>query len=260
VRGLSGKRMVVSGASSGIGLAAAGRLLEEGCRVAFCAWDRVSEAEAALGEIGEVRGFELDVADEEASRRFLDAACEWMKGIDGCFSNAGIFRPAHHRDPDLDSWDAVMGVNLRGSYALCRAAASLMGEGGAIVATSSVNATAGEWGGAAYDASKAGVEAFVRALSIELGPRNIRVNAIAPGFTATPAITGEFSPREIEWMARHHTTLGRFARPEEIAAAVAFLLSDDAGYVTGATLRVDGGRLSRSAPSPGEIPEGGAVE
>jgi 3-oxoacyl-[acyl-carrier protein] reductase len=248
VRGLSGLRVVLSGGSSGIGYATCERLLAEGARVALCAPTAQEASEAAEKLGGQAVGIACDVGEEAQVEAFVAAAAYALGGVDACVANAGTSvqdDPLAARSVDLDM---LWRVNARGAFLLAQGCARLI-ESGSIVFTSSVNARFGQTRSAGYDASKAAMEGFVRSLAVDLGTRGIRVNAVAPGFIVTPLGATVFD-RYGDYLARHHTLLGRLGDPSEVAAAIAFLLSDDSSYVTGATLVVDGGRTTFGFPPP----------
>jgi 3-oxoacyl-[acyl-carrier protein] reductase len=175
----------------------------------------------------------------------LDAIkLEMMKGIDVIINNAGITRDATLLKMTDEQWDSVIAVNLTSIFKLSRMAAEKMkaeGKGGVILNAASVVAHYGNFGQANYSATKAGVIAMTKTLSKELGKDQIRVNAVAPGFIATPMVAK--MPEKVLAMMEEKSPLRRLGKPEEIAAAYAFLASDDAKYITGTTLNVDGGTI-----------------
>ena len=252
MRGLSGKRVLISGGSSGIGLATAQRFLEEGARVAIGGLDpaEVSGAVARLRPYGEISGLAGDVSRQADVAGLLAAAAGALGGLDVLINNAGTAR----RDPFLsmtaEAWDQILAVNLRGMFLVAQAAGRLMadqGTGGVIVNMSSTNGIAGEEDFAHYNSSKGGVLLLTKTMAVELGPLGIRVNALCPGFIHTPlndAIaegqTGDFQER----YAAERIPLGRSGRPAEVAAAYAFLASDDASFIHGTGLVIDGGQLA----------------
>jgi NAD(P)-dependent dehydrogenase (short-subunit alcohol dehydrogenase family) len=253
MRGLRDKRVLISGGSSGIGLATAQRFLEEGARVFLCGVDpgQVDAAVAGLGQFGAVSGIRADVAQEEDVGRLVGSACQAMGGIDVVINNAGIA----WREPFLDitpaHWDRVIEVNLRGMFLVAQAAARVLVDqdrGGAIVNMSSTNGLGGEADYAHYNASKGGVLLLTKTMAVELGPHRIRVNAVCPGYIETPlnaaisaglggtGFAGEY--------ASDHIPLGRAGQSSEVAAVYAFLASDDASFMTGAEIVIDGGQLA----------------
>jgi 3-oxoacyl-[acyl-carrier protein] reductase len=252
MRGLPGKRVLISGGSSGIGLATAQRFLEEGARVAIGGLDpaEVSGAVARLRPYGEISGLAGDVSRQPDVAGLMAAATGALGGLDVLINNAGTAR----RDPFLsmtaEAWDQILAVNLRGMFLVAQAAGRLMadqGTGGVIVNMSSTNGIAGEEDFAHYNSSKGGVLLLTKTMAVELGPLGIRVNALCPGFIHTPlndAIaegqTGDFQER----YAAERIPLGRSGRPEEVAAAYAFLASDDASFIHGTGLVIDGGQLA----------------
>src|ERR1700690_615109 len=253
MRGLAGKRVLISGGSSGIGLAAARRFLEEGCRVFIAGHEEaaVRAAVAGLSRLGEIEGVACDVSREADVERMTAAAASMLGGIDVLLNNAGTAR----RQPFLSitpaDWDQIMAVNLRGMFLVARAAGQRMvrqGPGGVIVNMSSTNGIAGEEDYAHYNASKGGVLLLTKTMAVELGPRGIRVNALCPGFIHTPlnaAIASGLGGAEFEQeYARQRIPLGRVGRAEEVAAAYAFLASDDASFIHGTGLVIDGGQLA----------------
>jgi NAD(P)-dependent dehydrogenase (short-subunit alcohol dehydrogenase family) len=250
MRGLSGKGVLVSGGSRGIGLAAARRFLEEGCRVFVSGIDEteVKRAVLDLDPTGtRAEGEAVDVADEEQVDRMVGAAEAFLDGIDVLVNNAGIA----WRDPFLEidavRWDRIIDVNLRGQFLVAQRVVRRMvarGRGGAIVNMASTNALEGEAGYAHYNASKGGIAMLTRTMAIELGPHGIRVNALCPGKIATP-LQGEAEDDEYtRRFVRDRIPLGRSGTPEEVAAAYAFLASDEASFITGELLVVDGGQLA----------------
>jgi glucose 1-dehydrogenase len=250
-----GRTALVTGGSSGIGRAVARRLAREGAAVMLVGRDPAKVAEAiaevrAASEAGgaAVDGVALDVTDEASVRAAADAAARLGRRLDICVASAGIDGAARNAlDLDVDGFRRVLDVNVVGLFIAARAAAQRMaadGEGGAIVLNASVNGLIAEPDFADYNASKGGAVLLARSLARDLAPRGIRVNAICPGYTRTPMTAGYLDDAATLATIVGRIPLGRIAEPDEIAAAVAFLCSDDASYVTGASLVVDGGWIA----------------
>jgi 3-oxoacyl-[acyl-carrier protein] reductase len=253
MRGLRGKRVLVSGGSSGIGLATAQRFVEEGSRVFLTGLDEqeVDGALAGLRPGAAVSGLACDVSREGDVARMVGAAHRALGGIDVLINNAGTAR----RDPFLaiaaGDWDRIVTVNLRGMFLVAQAVSRHMverGAGGVIINMSSTNGLAGEDGYAHYNASKGGVLLLTKTMAVELGGHGIRVNALCPGYIHTPlneAISASIGGAEFETAyARARIPLGRAGQAEEVAAGYAFLASDDASFIHGAALVIDGGQLA----------------
>lgn len=254
---------LVTGAATGLGEGIARRLAADGWSVALLDISpRVTDTARALaseldGTAGTLLPLVADVADAAALEDAVAAAVEAFGGLALVVANAGIGGPSDPVvDLDLDAWDRVMTVNLRGAFLTARAAARVMRRqgSGAIVLLGSLFGQDPVANGAAYCASKAGVEALGRSLALELAPDGIRVNTIAPGNMATEmhweelrfraAVSGRTFEEELG-AARRDVPLGRHGTGADIGAAVAWLASDDASYVTGQTISVNGGILRR---------------
>ena len=249
MRGLDSKGVLITGGTSGIGLAAAERFLEEGCRVFLCGIDEpeLEDVLAKLGSAGAVDGIPCDVSREADVSGLVSAAQAFLGRIDVLINNAGIARKGWFLDLEPEAWDITIAVNLRGMFLVAQAVARRMvadGAGGAIVNMASTNALGGEEEFAHYNASKGGVLQLTRTMAVELGPKGIRVNCVCPGFIDTPlnrALADEEAFRTYE---RTRIPLGRRGSPEEVAAAYAFLASDEASFVHGEALVVDGGQVA----------------
>lgn len=242
---LSNKVAVVTGGRRGIGRAIALLLAQRGADVMIgdCTedpgLDTAADIAAATGR--RIEACCVDVANSTSAKEFIDRTIEEFGRVDILVNNAGITRDnLIVRISDAD-WDAVLNVNLKGVFNCCKAAARPMMKQrfGRIVNISSVAGVAGNAGQANYAASKAGVIGLTKTLAKELGSRNITVNAVAPGLITT-ALT-DVLPQDLKDMAVKMTPLGRVGKPEDVAKAVAFLASDDAEFITGQILSVDGG-------------------
>jgi NAD(P)-dependent dehydrogenase (short-subunit alcohol dehydrogenase family) len=246
---LDGKVAVITGAGSGIGRAAASMFSAEGAAVV--AADLLPEAARSLadeieGAGGRALPVEVDVADAEQVQSMVDAATTAFGRLDILFNNAGIFPPDDGGvlDTPPATWRRVMEVNLQGVWLGCRAAIPAMeaSGGGSIVNVASFVALMGAaTAQVAYTASKGGVLALSREIAVEYGRRRIRVNAICPGPVETPLLAELLADPARRARRLVHVPIGRFGRPEEIAAAALFLASDEASFVTGSALVVDGG-------------------
>jgi 3-oxoacyl-[acyl-carrier protein] reductase len=245
-----GKRVLVTGGASGIGEATADRFLREGAHVVVL--DRSREhLDAAAGRLRGSRsdGAELvleqgDVASGEDVDRVVGAAVERLGGIDVLVSNAGIAYAEPFLDISRERWDETQRVNLTGMFVVTQRVAREMvrAGGGTILLTSSTNGLVGEDRYAHYNASKGGVTLLTKSLAIELGPHGIRVNAVCPGYVVTPLAASIDDPAFMEEY-RRRLPLRRLGKPEDVAGAFAFLASDDAAFITGETLVIDGGQL-----------------
>lgn len=248
MRGLTDKGVLVSGGSSGIGEATVRRFLEEGGRVYFCGLD-VDEVRSTIGELsslGLVDGMACDIGRDDDVARLVDAAETALGSIDVLINNAGIAHKDAFLEIDVAEWDRIVRVNLRGMFLVAQAVARRMvaRESGVIVNMASTNALGGEELLAHYNASKGGVLQLTRTMALELGRHGIRVNCLCPGFIRTPlndAISDETFMAEYE---RDKIPLGRAGTPEEVAAAYAFLASDDASFIHGEALVIDGGQTA----------------
>jgi len=239
---------LVTGAASGIGRATAGRLASEGAKIVCVDRDEaanqgVADEIVAGGHAAVARP--CDLLDTEAIATTVGAAAaEWGR-LDVICNIAGIGHFALDEDETLEAWNQVIGVNLTGTYLVSRAALPhLLAGGGVIVNTSSSSATAGAPWSSAYSASKGAVIALTQTMAVTYGQRGVRVNCIAPGGVDTPIVEQFGLPEgdavDLSLMSRI-MPVDRMARPDEVAAAFAFLASDDASYCNGIVLRVDGG-------------------
>ena len=222
---------IVTGAGSGIGRATVERFAAEGAKVVA--------VDLALVVGPAAHTIACDVADAASVAAMVDEVMRTFGAIHVCAHFAGITRDALADAMTLDQWNAVIHVNLTGSFIVAQAVARVMGEGGAIVLTSSRSAY-GNFGQANYSASKAGVIGLTRTLALELGRRGIRINAIAPGFIETPMTS--VVPEKVRDRAIAATPLKRAGSAAEVASVAAFLAGDASSYITGQTLNVDGGR------------------
>jgi NAD(P)-dependent dehydrogenase (short-subunit alcohol dehydrogenase family) len=249
MRGLDGKGVLIVGGTSGIGLATARRFLEEGSRVFVAGIDEteLKDTLGALQPLGTIEGIVGDVGDEADVDAIVAASAASLGRIDVLINNAGTAHKALFLDTETDAWDRTIAVNLRGMFLVARALGRLMaadGAGGAIVNMASTNALGGEERYAAYNASKGGVLQLTRTMAVELGANGIRVNCLCPGFIDTPLNRDLEDETFIRAYERDHIPLGRRGQPEEVAAAYAFLASDEASFIHGAALVIDGGQTA----------------
>jgi NAD(P)-dependent dehydrogenase (short-subunit alcohol dehydrogenase family) len=245
---LAGKVAVVTGAGSGIGLATVRRFAAEGATV-VCVDVDAEAGEKAAAEVGG-SAVAVDVTDEDGVRALFDDTVERYGRVDIAFNNAGISPPDDDSilETSLDAWRRVQEVNLTSVYLCCKYAIGHMrrGGGGSVINTASFVAVTGSaTSQISYTASKGGVLALSRELGVQFAREGIRVNALCPGPVNTPLLRELFA-KDPERAARRlvHVPMGRFAEAEEIAAAVAFLASDDASFITASTFLVDGGITS----------------
>ncbi|MBA2295632.1 MAG: 3-oxoacyl-[acyl-carrier-protein] reductase [Actinobacteria bacterium] len=233
---LEGKVALVTGGSRGIGRAIALELGRAGADVVVGYRTGRDEAEAVAGEIGG-RAVEADVSDPESARALVDASGE----LDVLVNNAGLTRDGVLARMSDDDWRTVIDTNLSSVFYTCRAAARTMmrKRAGTIVNVSSIVGIHGNWGQTNYAASKAGIIGFTKSLARELGSRNVRANVVAPGYVTTQ-LTDALPEAATDAMLAA-TPLGRLGDPADVAGAVRFLCSDEAAFVTGAVLLVDGG-------------------
>lgn len=244
MRGLNGRRVVITGGASGIGAATAARFVSEGARV--CILDKDADARARIEkEIPELSGvLPCDVVFLDQVQIAFARAVDLMGGVDVLINNAGI----SIRHPFLtitpEEWNRVLAVNLTGVFYVAQTAARHMVArgGGVILNTASTNGIMGYPYYADYNATKAGVIELTRSMALELAP-SVRVNAVAPGYVLTPMQLAEYTDEMLEQVNRK-IPLGRHAQPEEVAALFVFLASDDAAYITGHVYTLDGGEIA----------------
>ena len=254
--GLEGRVVVVTGGSQGIGEACARRLVADGALVSL--WDVADERgnalAAALGETGAKVDYQrCDVSKKTEVDAALAATLAKFGRVDGLVNNAGIFKAAAFLDITEADWDAVVDVNLKGSFLVGQAVARVMaGAGrGAIVNMSSVNGTLTIPSIASYNVSKGGINQLTRVMALSLADQGVRVNAVAPGTIATElARSAVLTSDEAKARIMSRTPMKRLGEPSEIADTVAWLLSDASSYVTGEIVVVDGGRMTLNYTVP----------
>lgn len=241
---LKGKTAVVTGGSRGIGLAIVKRFLEEGANVALCG-SREETAQKAVDAIlaenpeAPVMGIWPNVSDETALEAAFREVKDHFGGLDIVCNNAGISQSQPLDEYQPNDLDGIVDINIKGVFNGCQAAARVLEAGGVIINTSSMVAKMGQPSGVAYPMSKFAVNGLTISLARELGPAGIRVNAVAPGVTATDMVAS--LPEEVIAPIEAGIPLKRVGQPEDVANAFVFLASDLASYVTGEVLAVDGG-------------------
>lgn len=244
---LEEKVAIVTGGSRGIGRAVAIELAKCGCKVVINYLGNEKLAQEVVAEIiaagGRAIAVRANVANLSEVEEMIKQVVDTYGRIDILINNAGITRDTLLMRMKEEQWDEVIDINLKGTYNCCKSVLKLMmkQKSGKIVNVASVVGVMGNAGQVNYAASKAGIIGLTKSLAKEVASRNISVNAIAPGFITTD-MTGELSDTQSEALLQH-IPLGRFGKPEEIASVVRFLVSDDAAYITGQTINLDGGMV-----------------
>ncbi|MFC5271856.1 3-oxoacyl-[acyl-carrier-protein] reductase [Adhaeribacter terreus] len=245
---LEGKTALITGASKGIGRAIAQKFADMGANVAFTYLSSVEKGQALENELSaggaKVKGFRSDASDFKQAEELVENVVKEFGKLDILVNNAGITRDGLLMRMTEENWDAVINTNLKSVFNLTKAATKHMmrAKSGSIINITSVVGIKGNAGQANYAASKAGIIGFTKSVALELGSRNIRSNAIAPGFIETE-MTGELDAAVVEgW--KQAIPLKRAGSGEDIANAAVFLASDQSAYITGQTLQVDGGMLT----------------
>lgn len=242
----NGKTLIVTGGASGMGLASVKRIIEAGGNAVIADLDIAKAQEVAASLGGAALAVRCDVSSSEQVNALLGRSVEHFGAVDGIICCAGIGAAHPFLELSEEDFDLDLRINLKGTFLPCQAVAKHLvetGRPGSIVATSSTQSMVCSELLVAYAAGKAGVIGLVRAMAVALGPYNIRVNAVAPGPMDTPMLrSGIPVGSEVERMHISRTPLGRFADPDEMASAAVYFASDDASFITGQTLYVDGGR------------------
>ncbi len=242
---LRNKTVIISGATRGIGRAIAVDLAREGVNISFNFLKSYKDAEDLEKEIKDfgvkVKSFQVDIRDYDAVKSWVDNTKELFGGIDIAINNAGVIKDKALALMEPDDWHEVINTNLDGTFNLTRAAiiTFIKQKSGVIVNITSVSGITGMSRQTNYSASKAGIIGFTKSLAREVAPYNIRVNAVAPGFIETDML--KELKEEYKSQIMKQIPLYRFGRPEEVARVVKFLVSDEAGYITGQTIVIDGG-------------------
>ncbi len=242
---LQNKIAIITGAASGIGAATAIRFVKEGAKVLLVDTnsDMLADVLQTVDNNDVALSIVADVQDEDAVASCVRKAVDAWGRIDIVVNNAGIGSSMPLLEFTKEEFDRIFGVNLRGPLLFCKHAIPAMTNGGAIVNIASISSTSGIPDQALYAPSKGGILQMTRQLAIEYAQQNIRVNAVAPGTIETPMLQGgdpERMKRVLSWLMNMHP-VGRFGKPEEVANAILFLASDEASFITGANLAVDGG-------------------
>lgn len=253
--GHAGRSVLVTGAAQGIGFGIARAFHEAGAHVTLCDrnLDTLAVAAESLSAIpgGEVARATADVSESAAVRRMVEEAVERFGTIHVLVNNAGFGMMNYFWEIADEEWNAILATTLTGTFLCSREVARVMLEKktrGKIINIASTNSLIPSTGISAYCAAKGGVLMFTRAAALELGPHGITVNAIGPGATLTPVTEGFYNLPGLREAFLDRTPLGRFGQPEDIARAALFLASDDAGWITGQILLVDGGQSLLGLP------------
>ncbi|EGQ9135605.1 SDR family NAD(P)-dependent oxidoreductase [Vibrio alginolyticus] len=241
MRGLKNKVALVTGSANGIGLAIAKRLYEEGANVALADWNEEQLANAVEGfDKQRVSAHSIDVSDPEKVAALISDVVTRFGKLDILVNNAGVHVPGSVIEGSVEDWKKISGVNIDGVvYCAKFALPELLKTKGCMVNTASVSGLGGDWGAAFYCASKGAVVNLTRAMALDHGAEGVRINAVCPSLVKTNMTNGW--PQEIRDKFNERIALGRAAEPEEIASVVTFLASDDASFINGVNLPVDGG-------------------
>lgn len=240
---LKNKVVIVTGAASGIGLASSKKLIERGAKVMMADW---AEMQELIGTEENVFFMKTDVSKEEDIKRLVSKTVEHFGKVDIIVANAGVGSSHLPHEETLEEWNRVIGINLTGVFLIGKYGAIEMlkqGTGGSIINMASILGEVGNPNGFTYSAAKGGIVNMTRSFALAYAKDNIRVNAIAPGYIDTPILSG-MTP-EMKTMLEGLHPMGRLGFSEEVADAVCFLASEEASFITGTTLPVDGGYLAQ---------------